>query len=233
MLQLYPEMKGPIKQTNKVSSAYCFEKSHHFWADFNDFSTAAGTGMLCLSWTDDISVLNQFPADRERIAICLIVPLLQTSRRHFWRKNIGNTTISWVQRRQTGLQPSVLSESTMSCVQTSPHNSGLECTTTASVSSHLTHFMCRSHGFIPALVLNFCQRRFLGELAQQHTMHNVTPLSLFLPTDQPLSTGQEPLAPSSNSVNSMRTHCFHKDRMQSVAKQPTQIFKACLFLHTV
>lgn len=73
-------------KTNKVSSAYCFEKSHHFWADFNDFSKAAGTGMFCLSWTDDTSVLNQFPADREKIAICLIVPLLQTSRHHFWRK---------------------------------------------------------------------------------------------------------------------------------------------------
>lgn len=88
------EVKRPIRQTNKVSSAYCFETSHNFWVDFNYFWTAASTGVLCLCWIDDISVLNQFPADRERIAIYLIVLLLQTSRRHFWSENIGNTADS-------------------------------------------------------------------------------------------------------------------------------------------
>lgn len=72
---------------------------------------------------------------------------------------------------------------------------------------------------------------FLRELESQHTMHNITRSgSSYKPVTEHWSGAIS--TQFRHNVNSMRTHCFYKDHMQFVAKKPTQIFKACLFLHT-
>lgn len=167
-----------------------------------------------------------------RITICLTAPLPQTSRHHFWRKNIG-CAAHFLRWEKAGLQPSGAPGSPTSHVQITPHSSAPKGTTTASASSHLLHFTyCKSHSFILTLVLDFRQLGLSQRagVAAHNAQYNTLAVSSCKPVTEHWSGAIS--AQFRHNVNSMRTHCFYKDHMQFVAKQPTQIFKACLFLHT-
>lgn len=94
---------------------------------------------------------------------------------------------------------------------------------------------CKSHSFIPAVVLNFWQLHLSQSagVAAHNAQYNS--LSLAVSSHKPaIEHCSEAISTQfKHNVNSMRTHCFYKDHMQFVAKQPTQIFKACLFHHTI